>query len=210
MNGARAVDTPFDVVASAGQITNRPPNAVALSFEPAAPSLSDVVFCLVNTSLITEDPDYQIMRYHYQWTVNGSTVRDVTTAAIRDAIPSGTAHAGDQLRCQVTPSDGVASAATASTSMTLSGGATDISVFRPSTGTWHVRGGTTSGWEASGDIPVPGDYDGNRTTDIGVFRLSTSTWFVRGGITAGWGTGGDIPLPLPDAIGRAFFSPPYP
>ncbi len=194
VNGVRAVGAPFNVVTSSGQITNRPPNPVTLSFEPAAPSPADVIFCRVNTSLVTEDPDYQIMRYHYQWTVNGSTVRDVTTAAIRDAIPSGTAHAGDQLRCQATPSDGASSAATASTSMTVSGGAT-ISVFRPSTGTWYVRGGAATGWGGSGDIPVPGDYDGNGTSDIAVFRPSTGTWYVRGGTTAPYGATGDIPVP---------------
>ncbi|MEO6239423.1 MAG: hypothetical protein ABIQ52_20700, partial [Vicinamibacterales bacterium] len=38
-----------------------------------------------------------------------------------------------------------------------------------------------------GDIPVPGDYDGNGVTDIAVFRPSAGQWFVRNGGTFGWG-----------------------
>ncbi len=69
-------------------------------------------------------------------------------------------------------------------------------------------GGLTVGFGAFGDIPVPGDYDGNATTDFVVFQPSTVTWYVRGGITVAWGGAGDIPLPLPDSIQRFFFPRP--
>jgi hypothetical protein len=58
---------------------------------------------------------------------------------------------------------------------------------------------------AFGDIPLPGDYDGDGETDVAVFRPSTGTWFVNGGTAVAWGTSGDVPLPLPAAIQRAFF-----
>jgi hypothetical protein len=74
-------------------------------------------------------------------------------------------------------------------------GTTDISVFRPDSGVWFVRNGTTAAWGTPGDIPVPGDYDGNGTTDIAVFRPGSGTWFVRNGTTAAWGASGDIPVP---------------
>ena len=74
-------------------------------------------------------------------------------------------------------------------------GTTDISVFRPATGSWFVRNGTSAAWGTSGDIPVPADYDGNGTADIAVFRPSSGTWFVQNGIAAAWGTSGDIPVP---------------
>jgi len=72
---------------------------------------------------------------------------------------------------------------------------TDVSVFRPSGGTWFARGGATTAWGTSGDIPVPSDYDGNGGADLAVFRPSTGTWFVRGGVSTAWGTSGDTPVP---------------
>jgi Tol biopolymer transport system component len=74
-------------------------------------------------------------------------------------------------------------------------GDTDVSVFRPSTGTWFVRNGPVSSFGTSGDVPVPGDYDGDGDTDIAVFRPASGVWFVQGGATAAWGTSGDIPVP---------------
>ena len=95
---------------------------------------------------------------------------------------------------------------------------TDLAVFRPSAGAWYVQrssgGGTFSTWGVTGDIPVPGDYDGDGLTDQAVFRPGSGVWFVQrtsGGSTSiAWGVNGDIPLPLPAAIGRFFFSPPFP
>jgi hypothetical protein len=50
-------------------------------------------------------------------------------------------------------------------------------------------------WGLSGDIPVPGDYDGNGTTDMAVWRPSNGTWYVLGGARLQWGVPGDIPVP---------------
>jgi hypothetical protein len=63
-------------------------------------------------------------------------------------------------------------------------GVSDISVFRPSNGTWHIlqSGNGQYKVEAFGmnnDKPVPGDYDGDGTTDYAVFRPSDSTWYMR-------------------------------
>lgn len=96
-------------------------------------------------------------------------------------------------------------------------GKTDRAVFRRSSSVWFVQlsggGGTSVGWGAPGDIPVPGDYDGDGKTDRAVFRPSPGVWYVQyssgGASSVGWGAGGDVPLPLPAAIGRAFFSPPF-
>lgn len=71
----------------------------------------------------------------------------------------------------------------------------DLAVWRPSNGTWYVMG-TQSGtfaaaqqWGMAGDLPQPGDYDGDGKTDFAVFRpdnpataenecQSGCTWYV--------------------------------
>jgi len=61
-------------------------------------------------------------------------------------------------------------------------GRSDITVFRPSNGTWYTTrsSGGASGvqWGNGADIPVPGDYDGDHQTDVAVFRPSNGTWFI--------------------------------
>jgi uncharacterized repeat protein (TIGR03803 family) len=80
-------------------------------------------------------------------------------------------------------------------------GNAEIAVFRPSTGTWYIRGATSAytfgGFE---DRPVPRDFDGDGVADIAVYRPSTGDWFIwrssdQTVITYTWGGGDDIPIP---------------
>ena len=62
----------------------------------------------------------------------------------------------------------------------------DLAVWRPSNATWYVLGGpgsaqTVQGWGLTGDIPTPGDYDGDGKTDFAVFRPSDGNWIVGSG-----------------------------
>lgn len=59
----------------------------------------------------------------------------------------------------------------------------DVAVWRPSTGVWHVqRSGDNSynalqfGGGSFGDIAVPGNYDGDHKTDYAVYR--NGTWYI--------------------------------
>ena len=106
LDGVVLARAPFDVVATRRQVVNRPPAGVTASLEPAAPRASDVVFCRVATSLVTEDPDYDLVRYLYRWTAGGRVLRQVTSAALSDAIRRDAAKPGETLTCRVTPSDG--------------------------------------------------------------------------------------------------------
>jgi glucose/arabinose dehydrogenase/putative transposon-encoded protein len=90
-------------------------------------------------------------------------------------------------------------------------GRSDITVFRPSNGTWYTTrsSGGASGvqWGNSADIPVPGDYDGDHQTDVAVFRPSNGTWFIvrstAGPMGIQWGNGADRPVPADyDGDGR--------
>jgi hypothetical protein len=84
-------------------------------------------------------------------------------------------------------------------------GRTDLSVFRPSDGTWYINRSSTGNmlaqpFGAAGDVPVAADYDGDLKTDIGIFRPSNGAWYVllsgTGAFRAGYfGTNGDIPVP---------------
>lgn len=59
----------------------------------------------------------------------------------------------------------------------------DLAIWRPSTGIWWVLGGTGSQqvsfqWGATGDVPVPGDFDGDGKTDFSIFRPSSNQWWI--------------------------------
>lgn len=80
----------------------------------------------------------------------------------------------------------------------------DISVFRPSNGTWYTLTSSPPRysvieWGAVGDKVAPGDYDGDGSTDFTVFRPSNGTWYTQkssGGISVlPFGQNGDVPVP---------------
>ena len=115
LDGKPLADAPIDVVAKARDVRNRAPNAIGVELVPAAPTARDVVQCRVETSLVSEDPDLDIVRYRYRWTIDGKLVRAVQSAALSDVLRKGLAGAGKHLRCSVTPSDGRLSGPTART-----------------------------------------------------------------------------------------------
>jgi murein DD-endopeptidase MepM/ murein hydrolase activator NlpD len=109
-NGRQVFTMPFTVVANPAEILNRPPNAVTAAIEPLGIRGGDVPVCRVSGSGLA-DPDYDVVRYRYEWRADGTVVRDVTTAAQSDALGRQYATAGSTLTCTVTASD-AANAAT--------------------------------------------------------------------------------------------------
>jgi hypothetical protein len=118
VDGATVADAPFRVVAQPRDVRNQPPNPIAVELVPAAPTPTNIVQCRVRTSLVTEDPDYDIVRYRYRWTVGGKLVRAVMSAALSDVLRQGAANAGKAVRCAVTPGDGKVFGPTAAVSAT--------------------------------------------------------------------------------------------
>jgi hypothetical protein len=171
INGQTVAEAPFDVVSSAAGIVNRAPNPVTLNFEPAVPAQNDVIFCRVQTSPVAEDPDYDIVRYRYQWLVNGSVIRDVTSAALSDAIPHNSARDGEVVTCTVTPSDGKASGA-ATTSTLRIGGATDSGFLQFSAAAYSAGEG---GGRAAVTVTRTGDASGTASINYQTVDADTFT-----------------------------------
>lgn len=84
-------------------------------------------------------------------------------------------------------------------------GRTDVAVWRPSDGNWHILRSLDGGyhnavWGASGDRIATGDYDNDNKSDIAVFRPADGTWYIlnSGNGTVSqitWGTSTDIVVP---------------
>jgi len=88
----------------------------------------------------------------------------------------------------------------------------DLAIWRPSNGEWWVMGQqgsqqVTQAWGTNGDVPVPGDYDGDGKTDFAVWRPSDGNWYIinssGGGGQFGFGLSTDLPAPADyDGDGR--------
>ena len=90
-------------------------------------------------------------------------------------------------------------------------GKSDISVWRPETGTFYVANSSNSSYTIlnfglSTDILAPGDYDGDGKTDFAIWRPETGVWHLYSRSiyrSFTFGASGDIPVPADyDGDGR--------
>ena len=82
---------------------------------------------------------------------------------------------------------------------------TDVAVYRPSDNKWYIINSATGAtqvipWGLSGDVPAPGDFDGDGKADLAIFRPSNGLWGIVNSsngaiISIGFGINGDIPVP---------------
>jgi hypothetical protein len=104
IDGNLVVDAPFRVVATAKQVTNRAPNRITARL--SQPAEAQFLTCQVQTPLVARDPDFDIVRYTYEWRVNNKVARTVTSAGLADVLAAGLTKPGDKVKCKVVPSDG--------------------------------------------------------------------------------------------------------
>lgn len=118
VNDRRLFSMPFTVVSTAGEVVNRAPNPVTATFDPITLRTDQVAVCRAMSDALA-DPDYDVVRYRYEWRVNGTLVRDVTTAAQSDALARQFVTSGADVQCSVTASDASLSAQTSTAHATV-------------------------------------------------------------------------------------------
>ena len=105
IDGVEVIDAPIEVVAVVDPLFNRPPEPISVRLDPPSPLSGRPTECYVLTDAVFDDLDWDIVRYHYVWTINGAEVRNVVTGATRDVLAAGRVQPGDEVRCCVSALD---------------------------------------------------------------------------------------------------------
>lgn len=106
INEVLMVEAPLEVRTERTADFNRPPEEIELAFDPPSPLTGFPLACIVKTSRTLDDPDFDLVRYQYEWTVEGAVVRSITTAGQTDVLSANHFQKDDLIGCTVAPSDG--------------------------------------------------------------------------------------------------------
>lgn len=101
------VDSFVEVVNAHGPIYNDAPEPIGVHFEPAVVQKTGPLSCHVDTDVLNDDRDFDIVRYNYVWIVDGLIVRDVTHGGLVDILAQGQLTGASAVTCTVTPWDDV-------------------------------------------------------------------------------------------------------
>ena len=157
-----------------------------------------MLICEIDTSLVLDDVDWDILSYRYVWRVDGGVVRDVTTAAHSDVLPRFSWSAGQTVTCAVTPSDGVLSGPTATASFS-------------SVSTYCTPGTTASGCNAqisaagAASLSAPDGFDVSVSAVEGA-KDGLLFFSTNGQQAAPWGNGTSFQCVVPPVVRTGFQS----
>ncbi len=102
----------------------------------------------MTTAGALDDPDFDVVRFTYTWSVDGVPVREATHAGQADALAAGIVEAGRSVACAVAVSDGALTRAPVVASAIVDAGA----------------------------APCPGDADGDGLVDFNDITAILSDW----------------------------------
>jgi FG-GAP-like repeat len=144
--------------------------------------------------------------WSFNWTAPATNVGAVTFYAAGNQANNNGTSTGDRILTTTAVSQPGVVQPPAHRAFDFDGdGKTDISIFRPSDGTWWYQRSSdlqvrAAQFGTGTDKVVASDFTGDGKTDIAFFRPSTGEWFVLRSedgsfFSFPFGTSGDIPMP---------------